>query len=122
MTFSEAALVAAVVGTQVPMDTPADLVVTGTTVHTLDPLTPSAEAFAVTGGRIAAVGAADDIAALAGPRTEVLDAAAIGGRAVVPGLADVRIHLGLGGTQAVYELILVPNKTSQAMFSDVLTG
>ncbi|HME74359.1 MAG TPA: hypothetical protein VKI00_01505 [Mycobacterium sp.] len=32
------------------MDTPTDLVVTGTTVHTLDPQTPTAEAFAVPGG------------------------------------------------------------------------
>ena len=119
MTFSEAALIAAVVGTQVPMDTPADLVVTGTTVHTLDPQTPTAEAFAVTGGRIAAVGAADDIAALAGPRTEVLDAAAIGGRAVVPGLADVHIHLGLGGTQAVYELIVVPTDSLDTVLDKV---
>ena len=119
MTFSEAAPIAAVVGTQVPLNTPADLVVTGTRVHTLDPQTPTAEAFAVTGGRIAAVGTADDIAALAGPRTEVLDAAAIGGRAVVPGLADVHIHLGLGGTQAVYELIVVPTDSLDTVLDKV---
>ena len=47
------------------------------------------DALAVAGGRIAGVGRYADLAALAGPATEVIDC---GGRAIVPGLDDAHCH------------------------------
>jgi predicted amidohydrolase YtcJ len=72
----------------------ADLVLKNAVVHTVDPRTPRAEAVAVRGDRIVAVGSAADVQALVGPRTRVLD---LGGRTVVPGFDDSHAHmLGIG--------------------------
>lgn len=67
----------------------ADLIVQNAVVHTMDPAVPRAEAVALLGGRIAAVGTADSVAEWRGPRTDVLDA---GGRPVLPGLTDSHTH------------------------------
>ena len=67
----------------------ADLVLTGGHVHTVDPGRPRAEAVAVVGERIAAVGSASEIAGLIGPRTRVVD---LGGRLLVPGFQDAHVH------------------------------
>ncbi len=48
-----------------------------------------AQALAVRGDAIAAIGASADISALAGPGTRVID---LGGRTVIPGLIDSHIH------------------------------
>jgi predicted amidohydrolase YtcJ len=48
-----------------------------------------AQALAVSGGRIAAIGDTAGIRALAGPKTHVID---LGGRTVIPGLIDSHIH------------------------------
>ncbi|MBW0014929.1 MAG: amidohydrolase, partial [Mycobacterium sp.] len=50
----------------------ADLVITGTLL-TVDEARPTAEALAVTDGRIVAVGDRSDVAALIGPGTETVD-------------------------------------------------
>ena len=68
---------------------PADLVLTGGHVHTVDPAKPRAEAVAVRGERIVAVGSAADIAELRRPRTRVIDLA---GRLLLPGFQDAHIH------------------------------
>jgi predicted amidohydrolase YtcJ len=68
---------------------PADLVLTGGHVHTVDDARPSAEAVAVRGDRIAAVGSAVDVAGWIGPRTRVVD---LTGRLLVPGFQDAHIH------------------------------
>ena len=73
---------------------PADLVVVGGTVLTVDADFSVAEAMAVRDGRIQAVGDDADIRALAGPDTQVVD---IAGKAVVPGLADNHLHRVGGG-------------------------
>lgn len=86
----------------------ADLIVTNAAVYTCDPAQEWAEAFAVAGGDIIAVGSADEVRALATDRTEVLDA---GGRMVMPGLSDVHTHLGYGGNQVAHELSLLPTDT-----------
>src|SRR5207237_905018 len=57
-----------------------------------------ADALAIAGGRIVAIGTARDLDPLVGPRTQVLDAA---GGSVTPGIVDAHIHrvdwaLGLG--------------------------
>ena len=68
---------------------PADLVLTGGNVHTVDPARPRAEAVAVRGERIVAVGSAADAASLIGPRTRVVDLA---GRLLLPGFQDAHVH------------------------------
>jgi predicted amidohydrolase YtcJ len=75
-------------------DAPADLVLTGGHVHTVDPARPRAEAVAVRGDRIAAVGSAADIGAVVGPGTRVID---LRGRLLTPGFQDVHIHPVFGG-------------------------
>jgi predicted amidohydrolase YtcJ len=72
----------------------ASLVVTGARVWTGDPALPWAEAIAVSGEEILAVGSDGDIAALIGDDTEVI--AAEGGM-LVPGFIDAHVHFLAGG-------------------------
>jgi predicted amidohydrolase YtcJ len=55
---------------------------------------PEAEALAVAGGRIVAVGSSAQIAKLAGPKTNVIE---LRGRRVVPGFNDAHVHFMEGG-------------------------
>jgi predicted amidohydrolase YtcJ len=57
--------------------------------YTMDSLTPFAEAVALGGGRILAVGSDSDVLALARPGTETVD---LRGATVVPGLVDGHVH------------------------------
>lgn len=66
----------------------ADLVLTGS-VLTVDDARPSAEAVAVSGGRIVAVGDRADVETWIGPDTEVVD---IGDGCVLPGLVEAHGH------------------------------
>ncbi|MFD9538712.1 amidohydrolase [Streptomyces sp. NPDC060022] len=68
--------------------TPADLVLTGGPVLTMDAARTRATTVAVTGDRITAVGH-DEVRELIGPKTEVVDLA---GRLLVPGFQDAHIH------------------------------
>jgi predicted amidohydrolase YtcJ len=84
-----------------PSPRQADLIVTGT-IYTADPARPRAEAFAIAGDRIIAVGTRAELAALAGPATRTLDER---DGAIVPGLHDAHGHfLGLGESLAVLDL------------------
>lgn len=67
-----------------------DLVFTGGVLLTQDPARPRAEALAVAGGRVAAVGSSREIAALAGPDPRRIDLA---GRTLIPGFHDAHAHL-----------------------------
>jgi predicted amidohydrolase YtcJ len=67
----------------------ADLIVTGGHVITMDPTQPTAEAIAVRGKHILAVGSASDIKDLAGPNTKRIDAR---GMTVTPGFIDSHSH------------------------------
>lgn len=69
----------------------ADVILTGGKVFTSDSLHPWAQAVAVRGARIAAVGTSEEIARLAGPRTRRI---ALNGRVVIPGFNDAHDHLG----------------------------
>ncbi|MEE9293313.1 MAG: amidohydrolase, partial [Acidobacteriota bacterium] len=69
---------------------PADLILTGGAVLTLDPQLPQAEAIAVRDGRIVSVGDEAMIAGMAGPSTRRID---LGGGLVVPGLIDAHGHI-----------------------------
>ncbi|MDO6965473.1 amidohydrolase [Rhizobium alvei] len=68
----------------------ADLILINGNIVTMDPLTPAVAALAVAGGRIVALGSTEEMKALAGPQTRVVDA---GGRLVLPGFQDTHIHL-----------------------------
>ena len=72
-----------------PMPDDAELVLTDAAVYTVDVSRPWAEAVAVRGGRIAAVGSAEEIDGLVGSRTKVLRC---GGRMVLPGFQDAHVH------------------------------
>lgn len=67
----------------------ADLVIHNAVVLTMDEARPSAEAFWVRGGRIAAVGSSAEVLAQAGGTAERLD---LQGRTVVPGFNDAHLH------------------------------
>lgn len=69
--------------------TPATILHNGR-IHTLDPGQPCAEALALSGGMVMAVGTDADVIPLAGEATEVID---LEGRTVIPGLIDAHIHL-----------------------------
>ncbi len=71
-----------------------DLVIINAAVHTMDAARPTAEAVAVLGNRIAAVGSTAEIRALAGPGTRVIDA---DGKSVLPGFNDAHVHFLMGG-------------------------
>ncbi len=87
LTASAAALLAA--GCDGSGRRPADRVITGGRVYTLDRRRPWAEAVAISGDRIQAVGDRAALDPLIGPRTEVVDAA---GGLVLPGFHDVHCH------------------------------
>ena len=72
----------------------ADAVLTGAAVITNDPALPRAEAVAIAGGRIAAVGTREEMDALVGPSTRVIDP---GGGAVLPGFQDAHNHACFAG-------------------------
>jgi hypothetical protein len=52
----------------------ADTIIVNAVVHTMDPAQPLAEAVAIYGNRIVAVGSTNDIRKLAGPNTRTIDA------------------------------------------------
>ena len=74
----------------------ADLVIVNARVRTQDSARPTAEAVAVYGGRIAAVGTSAGVRALAGAKTRVIDAK---GALVLPGFNDAHVHFLSGGFQ-----------------------
>ncbi|HWP94594.1 MAG TPA: amidohydrolase, partial [Gammaproteobacteria bacterium] len=81
---------------------PAELVLTGATVQTLDARLPRATAVAVRDGRIVAVGTAEHVAAWIGATTQVVDLA---GAFVYPGFADAHMHLaGTGERELSFNL------------------
>ncbi|MCI0157606.1 amidohydrolase family protein [Leifsonia shinshuensis] len=70
-------------------DAPADLVLRGGVVHTLDAAETTGEAVAIRAGRILRVGTSTDVEATIGRRTRVID---LDGRAVLPGINDSHLH------------------------------
>jgi predicted amidohydrolase YtcJ len=72
-----------------------DLIITNAKMLTMDPARPRAEAVALSGGRILAVGTRAEVEALAGPGCRVIDA---GGRTLLPGFVESHMHL-FGGAE-----------------------
>src|SRR5215469_7216489 len=67
----------------------ADLIVTHANIWTVDPARPSAQAVAVLGDRIVAVGSEEEVSAWRGRQTRVIDA---GGKLLLPGFNDSHVH------------------------------
>jgi predicted amidohydrolase YtcJ len=74
----------------------ADLIVTNAKIWTVDKARPQAEALAVLGDRIVAVGSSTDVDAWHGPQTKVVDAK---GKLLLPGFNDAHTHFVDGGSQ-----------------------
>ena len=74
-------------------------------VITMDDARPLAEALAVAGGAIIAVGTRDEVMALAGPATVVSE---LGEMVLIPGFVDAHGHVVGGGMQALSANLLAP--------------
>jgi hypothetical protein len=97
---------------------PADLVIRDARIYTEAPARPQAQAqaLAVRGGRIVAIGQNADVLATIGPETQVLD---LGGKTVLPGLIDSHGHmLNLGNRLSDVDLVGTP--TYQAVIDRVV--
>jgi len=86
---------------------PADLVLRGGKVATVDPALGNAQAIAVNGYQITAVGSNDEISAYIGPETEVIE---LNGRFAMPGFIEGHGHyMGLGRAKQILDLTKVNN-------------
>lgn len=84
---------------------PADLILRNGAIHTLDPARPRAEAIAIRGGRLVAVGSDAEVLQHKGSGTRVAD---LKGRMVMPGILDVHNHQMMAGRGALYEMTFPP--------------
>jgi predicted amidohydrolase YtcJ len=80
---------------------PADVILANGRIATLDLARPRAEALAIRGGRVLAVGSNAELMALRGPATQVIE---LGGRTAIPGLVDSHLHVIRGGLHYNLEL------------------
>jgi predicted amidohydrolase YtcJ len=74
----------------------ADLIVHNARIWTVDSSLPEAQAVAVLGERIVAVGSNQDVAAWRGPSTKMIDA---GGKRLLPGFNDSHVHAATSGDE-----------------------
>ena len=95
---------------------PVDVILAGGKVITVDEKFTIAQAIAVKGDRIVAVGSNEDISSLAGPATRRIDLA---GRAVVPGMIDNHAHYMEEGVLWTDELRL-DNVTTRAQAIEMM--
>jgi predicted amidohydrolase YtcJ len=75
---------------------PADLVILHAHVWTVDHAHPAAQALAISGNRIAAVGSEEEIKKWIGPATRQIDAQ---NNSVLPGFIDAHVHFSSGGSE-----------------------
>jgi predicted amidohydrolase YtcJ len=83
----------------------ADIIYSGGPIVTVNDEQPEAEAVAIRDGRIQAVGTLDEMSALNGAETRVIDLA---GRTLTPGFIDGHAHVSFFGVQAVGANLLAP--------------
>ena len=69
----------------------ADLLLFGGRIYTMDPAQPQAQALAIAGNRILAVGSDAELRPLLGPGGSAVD---LEGQTVIPGLIDAHVHFG----------------------------
>ncbi|MEQ8845887.1 MAG: amidohydrolase [Phycisphaerales bacterium] len=84
---------------------PAETIYRGGAIITMDDDRPMAEAVAVRGGRIVAVGNADEVMRLAGQETRIVE---LGDRSLLPGFVDSHGHGYVLGIQATTANLLPP--------------
>ena len=84
-------------------ETLAETIIINGRVLTMDDAAPQAQAVALSGGRVYAVGTGEEIAALAAPDCRVIDAA---GGTVLPGLIESHMHLFPGGAELAHLQLL----------------
>lgn len=75
-------------------NSPADLALINGDIYTVDSAHPRAQAIAIRGEKIEAVGTTEEIRALVGPKTRVID---LHGRFAMPGFNDAHTHLASAG-------------------------
>ena len=86
---------------------PADLVLTNGKIITLEEIAPTAEALAVAGDRIVAVGTAKKIKPFIGTSTRVID---LQGQTAIPGFIDSHAHFtGVGEARMILDLTRAKN-------------
>jgi predicted amidohydrolase YtcJ len=90
----------------------ADLIITNAKVWTVDKAHPTAQAVAVLGDRIVAVGSNADVNVWRGHDTKVIDA---GGKLLLPGFNDAHVHFVSGGLQL--ESVQLNDATSKQEFT-----
>jgi predicted amidohydrolase YtcJ len=104
--LAAAAGLATVVARRQPID-PATLVLRNGRIVTMDEKRPEAQALAVRGDTIAAVGSNDEIAKYVGPATQVIDLA---GQLAIPGFIEGHGHfMGVGQARTSLDLMKVKN-------------
>jgi predicted amidohydrolase YtcJ len=85
----------------------ADTILVNARIYTVNPRQPWAEALAVRGEQVIAVGGDKDIAPYRGTATKVIDA---GGRLVLPGFTDSHIHF-LEGSMNAQQIVIEDTQT-----------
>ncbi len=73
-----------------------NLVILNAKIHTVDKLTPKAQAFAIKGNKFIAVGSNTEISKLIGETTKIIDAQ---GKLILPGFNDPHVHFFSVGSQ-----------------------
>ena len=102
-----AALTAVVAGVGIAAPDPADLVLVNGKVVTLESAIPEAQAVAIVGSRIAAVGSSASMKRRVGPKTTVID---LRGQLVIPGFMEGHGHFsGVGAAQLQLNLMTAKN-------------
>ena len=97
---------------------PADIVMVNGIVLTVDNDFSTAEAVAITGDRLVAVGNDEAVEALIGPETEVIE---LGGRTVIPGLIDNHMHF-TRGVERWHLQARIDGVNSRAAALDIIRG
>jgi predicted amidohydrolase YtcJ len=89
----------------------ADLIIDNANIWTVDKNHPQAQAVAILGDRIVAVGTHDDVTGWRGEHTKVIDAE---GKLLLPGFNDAHVHFVSGGVQL--DSVQLNDATSSAEF------
>lgn len=90
-------------------ENPADLILRGAVVWTVDPKKPEAEAVAIDGGRIVAVGSSEEVMVFEGRHTKVVN---LGGAFVLPGFNDNHVHFASAAEFLEFNVMKVEGQTA----------
>ena len=95
----------------------ADTILINARIYTVNRRQPWAEALAISGEQVIAVGAAKDIGSYRGATTKVID---VGGRLVLPGFTDSHIHF-LEGSMNAQQIVIEDTQTLAGLQQQVKT-